>query len=83
VIEDAPEPSNILWENLEVSKATRAKRSLIAGLLIALFIFITFIIFSLMKSASGANSLKYPPKTDCHSMGKLFGTSQSGIDQYK
>ena len=52
-------------------------------LLIAGFIFLTFIIFSLLKSKSGANSLKYPAKTDCKSVDKLFADDDAGVARFE
>lgn len=71
-IEEAPEPSNVIWENLEVSSMTRGARKSGVVLLITLFIFITFLVYSGLKSRAGANKLKYPSSTNCNSIGLLF-----------
>jgi len=48
-----------------------------------LFIFCAFIIFSVMKSSSGKNSLKYPPKTNCKAMAKLFPDTKAGLADFE
>jgi len=40
--------------------------------LIVLFIFLTFLLYSALKSKAGQNKLKYPSSTNCASIGRLF-----------
>jgi len=61
----APEPSNIVWENLEVRLSEQRKRKVVAFICITIFIILTFLLFTVLKSANGKNKLKYPPRTDC------------------
>jgi len=61
----APEPSNVIWENLEVTPVQRGCRKTGVTLLITLFIFLTFLLYSALKSRAGENKLKYPTKVDC------------------
>lgn len=76
-IEEAPEPSNVIWENLEVSSMTRGARKSGVVMLITLFIFITFLVYSGLKSRAGSNKLKYPSSTNCNSIGFLFSTTDA------
>ena len=62
---EAPEPSNVIWENLDVSKNTHRKRKIIVAIVIAIFIILTLILFSYLKGFAGINNLKYPPEIKC------------------
>jgi len=62
---EAPEPSNIIWENLDVPLRTHRQRKCIVGFVIAIFIILTLILFSFLKGKAGINNLKYPPRINC------------------
>jgi hypothetical protein len=49
----APEPSNIIWENLEITGPTMKKREAIAGFWIIIFIVICFLAITALKAYSG------------------------------
>jgi hypothetical protein len=76
ILEAAPEPSNIVWENLEVNKQEQNKRALFSIILIAIFVFLTFLLFTVLKSESGKNKLKYPTRTNCGSIDSQFVDDQ-------
>ena len=59
-MQGATEPSNIIWENLEVRAKKRYTREMIVGFAVFLFIMFTFVLFSALKSYQGRNLLKYP-----------------------
>lgn len=65
---EAPEPSNVLWENLEVTGKQRAGRKCGVGMVIFFFMVFTFVLFSVLKSKQGANKLKYPDNQNCNSV---------------
>ena len=71
-IAEAPEPSNIIWENLEVGKTKQDTRGFAVGLLIAFFIFLTFLLFATLKTAAGENNVKYPRQIDCSHIASEF-----------
>jgi len=50
----------------------RFGRKSCALVLIVLFIFLTFLLYSALKSKAGQNKLKYPSSTNCASIGRLF-----------
>jgi len=83
VLEAAPEPSNIVWENLGVTVNERRKRKCIAFICIFIFIACTFLLFTVMKSFSGVNNLKYPPRTDCENINQLFSEDAAGKELYE
>jgi hypothetical protein len=62
---EAPEPSNIIWENLEVTGPTMAKREAIAGFWITLFIIFCFLTITAIKAYSGTTKAKYPVSVNC------------------
>lgn len=76
-IEEAPEPSNVIWENLEVSSMTRGARKSGVVALITLFIFITFLVYTALKSKAGQNKLRYPTTTNCKGIEYLFTSLDS------
>lgn len=61
----APEPSSVVWENLEVDKKETRKRYSIVLTVILVFILVTFLSFTAMKHLAGQNKLVYPASTDC------------------
>jgi len=79
----APEPSNVLWENLETTPFQRGARKTGVVMLITLFIFLTFLLYSGLKSKAGENKLKYPSSTDCNGFKSLFEKGERSSDDYK
>jgi len=73
-MEDAPEPTNIIWENLEITGHTMRIRRVIAVIIMSIFIFLLFILFTALKSYNGKNKLKYPSTTPCTDFANQFGT---------
>jgi hypothetical protein len=49
----ASEPSNVVWENLQVDKMTTRKRYSIVFSIIIIFIIVTFLMFTAMKYLAG------------------------------
>ena len=69
----APEPSDIIWENLEISP-----RKLMIGQIKYYFIHFLILLFSLsffsfLKEEKDLISLKYKDHYDCNSIHNLFG----------
>jgi len=52
---EAPEPSNVLWENLEVTGKQRTGRKCGVYMVIFFFMVFTFVLFSVLKSKQGFN----------------------------
>jgi len=73
------EPSNIIWENLEINKKTMKKRKCWVTLVVMLFILATFILFTFLKSVSGKNKLKYPPSVNC----EKFSSEFDNLEQFQ
>lgn len=65
---EAPEPSNVLWENLEVTARQRRGRKCGVSMVIVIFMIFTFVLFSYLKAKQGFNKLKYPDNQDCGSI---------------
>jgi hypothetical protein len=70
----APEPSDIIWENLNITSTTIHLNEAKSYAIIGIFLFLTFILFTFMKAFSGANAKKYPDSIDCKSIQSLYGT---------
>ena len=80
MIEAAPEPSNIVWENLESTAVKRASRKFCVIVIICIFIFLTFLLYSALKSKAGKNKLMYPVRTDCDGLAQLFTGADGKVD---
>lgn len=79
-MEAAPEPSNVIWENLEVTPYRRAARKSGAVMVMVTFLFLTFLVYSALKSSAGENKLKYPARTDCAALDGPF-TAAGVVDK--
>ena len=73
----APEPTDVIWENLQVTHKVRRTRQVQAGLAIMCFILVTFILQSALKSYKGYNIWKYPQNQNCVNMKELFRIGNS------
>ena len=78
----APEPTNIIWENQEVSAASQRTAELVVGFLVSLFILWTFVTFAALKSRSGKNKIKYPSKIDCGYINSQFENDLANYETY-
>ena len=65
-IEDAVEPSNVIWENLEVPGKEHLKRKIIVGLIFCVLMFLVASFFTYLKSDLAQVRLMYPLSRDCN-----------------
>jgi hypothetical protein len=70
---EAPEPTNIIWENRDKTVQEQLKRKIIVVLLIIVLLLAAFTAFYVLKRQAIDNYLKYPPTTDCKSIIDMFG----------
>lgn len=68
----APEPSNVIWENLEVTGPTMKKRQCISYLWIGAFILVCFLLITILKVQSGTTKAKYPVRVECSEITNEF-----------
>ena len=68
VVNTANEPSDIIWENLQYGYSYMNRQQIKVGIIITIFIFLTFMLFSVLKATAGKNSLKYPNTVDCFTL---------------
>ena len=71
-VQEAPEPSNIIWENLETTYCERLFKKLFAFVVIAIFLTLMFLIFTGLKTKVGEFSLKFPATQNCTSVDLFF-----------
>lgn len=64
-ITSAPDPSNILWENLETTNLERFFRRLLTTLITILLLLISFAIISAAQTAQSAYKSRVPPSSLC------------------
>ncbi len=72
IMRSAPEPSDIIWENLHVSENQRKCRSAIVFVISAIFLLGMFFLFVWMKSLAVKNMLRYPQTLNCDSVATIF-----------
>jgi hypothetical protein len=70
--EDAPEPTNIIWEHRENSYSTQTRRTIIVTCVIMLLLLGAFFAFFYLKQVTVENYRKYPPTTNCDDIYKIF-----------
>jgi hypothetical protein len=60
----APEPSDIIWENLNMSNGQKRKNECISYIIILAFLILTLFLFTYLKGFASVNAFKYPA-IDC------------------
>ncbi|KAJ8561771.1 hypothetical protein ON010_g7908 [Phytophthora cinnamomi] len=65
IVTDAPEPSNILWENLEVTERGRFYRQFVTNLVTVMLLIISCAIISAAQSTQDQFASKMPPEGLC------------------
>lgn len=70
--EDAPEPTNIIWEHRQNSPAVIMKRTIIVSAVIVFLLLLAFLAFFYLKQITVANYRKYPPTTNCADIYNIF-----------
>ena len=73
-VHEAPEPTNLKWENLGTSYKTINKNKLIALILITIFLCLAFGLFTYLKQFIVSSIKKYPPSLKCHQYEKMEET---------
>lgn len=73
----APEPQEILWENRHITRKQQAFAKVIVSILIVIFLFLMFILFTWMKSKAIKNMWRYPSTVNCDSVDSVF--MQNGV----
>ena len=64
--EEAPEPTNIIWEHRQITYNTQMIRTAIVSAIIVFLLFLAFMAFFELKKQTIANYNKYPPSTNCN-----------------
>ena len=72
-MQEAPEPTNIIWENRDKTFSMKLKRQIIVLCIIIILLLGAFFTFYILKRQTIANYRKYPPTTDCDGVLKMFG----------
>jgi hypothetical protein len=74
-IEDASEPTDIIWENRHFTSMDRFKRTIIVIIAVFFLLFISFLIIFFCSGKAAAASLKYP-STNCTAIAEDFNDEQ-------
>lgn len=80
-MEKAPEPQNIIWENLSTTAFQRNKRTCGITLVICIFLIATFFGVLDLKVNSMEYELYYPPKTNCEKIEERFRFNKNKFDE--
>ena len=78
---EAPEPSNILWENLHVTPRQQTCRKLLVSAVILVLLFGMFVLFTFLQLIAVKNANRYPASTDCTTVSAMF-TDNATFEQY-
>ena len=73
VIEQAPEPTDIIWENLEIGKLDMFIAKVRYFVIHFIILFFSLILFTFLKSQKDTITRKYKEGLDCTSINNLFG----------
>lgn len=71
---DAPEPSDVIYENFDRSKGAIQCNECLLYMSLVVLVFFAGLLFVFLKLKSGKNNLMYPATFDCNSVYSLFGT---------
>lgn len=74
--EDAPEPTNIIWEHRQITYKEQIFRTSIVYSIIVFLLFLAFMAFYTLKQQTIANYNKYPPSTNCSDLYSIFGVDK-------
>ena len=72
VVKDAPEPSNIIWENVATTPGRLLFNQIVSTIVIAIFLVATFFFFTWLKTRAGENLFKYPTRINCNTIRSQF-----------
>lgn len=72
-IEEAAEPTDIIWENRRFSRWDRAVRSMIVVFCVAILLCISFVFIFLCSKASATPLLRYPSSANCTEIKDIYG----------
>lgn len=70
--EEAPEPTNIIWEHRETTYKTQMIRTSVVCVIIVILLILAFLAFYELKKITVANYKKYPPTANCADIDTLF-----------
>jgi hypothetical protein len=83
IFEEAPEPTNIIWENRQISYKQQMIWTAIVSAIIVFLLFLAFMAFFELKKQTIANYQKYPPTTNCDDLDNIFGLTKDGVSTGK
>jgi Tfp pilus assembly protein PilO len=79
-IEDAAEPTDIIWENRHFTYSERFQRTIIVILVVFLLLFISFVFIFFCTKQAGAATLKYPA-ANCTSIYEDYNNNAANIEK--
>lgn len=75
---EAPEPTNIIWEHRQNTISLQRKRTTIVGLIIVFLLVLAFLAFYYLKQATVLNYRRYPPTTNCSDIYAIYKVNENG-----
>lgn len=82
-VTDAPEPSDIIWENLPITEQEIKFREAVVDFSIVFFMIAVLIFFTWLKVAQSETEFKYPRNTECRAVDSLFSSNQAANSEIK
>lgn len=78
-IEDAAEPTDIIWENRHFTSAQRLQRALIVVGISFFLLMISFVIIYVFSVISASLYFKYPSTVDCEQTSANYNNNLEGL----
>ena len=72
VVEAAPDPSDIIWENLSITKKTQLNNKYVIYGFISVVIFVIFVLFAILKQINVMQLNNYPARTNCEEIDRVY-----------
>ena len=73
-IQEAPEVTNVVWENLSVHYHEVVRNQFITVFVICAILFLVLVFFIFSKSAATSVLFKFPPSTNCDTINSMFNS---------
>lgn len=77
---EAPEPTNIIWEHRQITRATQLHRTVIVTVVIIFLLILAFFAFLFLKQATVQAAQKYPAGTNCQEIYEIYHIDSATIN---
>lgn len=78
-IKEAPEPTNIIWENRDMSKMVRAARFIMVIIAVGVVLALTFFMTTYAKNVTNDTIGKYDNSVKCSELNRIYDSKQMSL----